>query len=97
MRKFSTSTSAARVSRVSVCCPSSLFRSRAMDSLFRLQDRKYVDCLSSAGPTKGGPQRRVSSAHRAPRLDDPSTEVADISAGWAGQRAGEIDDDNSVQ
>ncbi len=38
-RKFSTSTSACRTSRVSVRLPSSAFRSRVIDSLFRLTDR----------------------------------------------------------
>ena len=32
-----------------------------IDSLLRLADRKYVEIGSSSGPTKGGPQPRVSS------------------------------------
>ena len=40
VRKFSTSTSACRTSRVSTAAPAGSFRSSVIDSLFRLQDRK---------------------------------------------------------
>jgi pimeloyl-ACP methyl ester carboxylesterase len=78
VRKFSTSTSACRTSRVSVARPSSDFRSSAIDSLLRLQDRKYVDSRASSGPTKGGPQAAgvVAGAGRLD-LDHAAPEVAE--------------------
>src|SRR5690606_18763861 len=62
-RKFSRSTSARRSSASSTSVPSGVLRSRAMDSLLRLQDRKYVATGSPppSGRTNGGPQCRVSS------------------------------------
>src|SRR3954447_19013360 len=61
VRKFSTSTSArsTSASRTSRSAPS--LRSRVIDSLLRLDERKYVDSRRPSSPTKGGPQPRVSS------------------------------------
>ena len=64
VRKFSTSTSACRTSRVSSSLPSSDLRSAVTDSLLRLQEKKYVLSPLSAtpsAPTNGGPQPRLSS------------------------------------
>src|SRR5688500_4594589 len=61
VRKFSTSTSARSTSRSNASRSPSSLRSRAIDSLLRLVERKYVDWRASGSPTNGGPQPRVSS------------------------------------
>ena len=85
-------------SRVSVSAAS--LRSRVIDSLLRLQERKYVDSRASASvPTKGGPQPTgvVTVAGRLD-LDDPGTEVAEHHRRVRpGQGPGEVDDDDVLQ
>ncbi len=104
-RKFSSRTSARATSAPSTSRPSSDFRSSAMDSLFRLQDRKYVDSWpapgapAGSGLTNGGPQPRVSSPDpgvstlitRAPRSPSIMPGVR------PGERPGQVDDDEPGQ
>src|SRR3954462_8428178 len=61
-RKFSSRTSARRSRAVSTALSPSSLRSRVIDSLVRLVERKDVDSRSApSGCTNGGPQPRVSS------------------------------------
>ena len=70
-----------------------------IDSLLRLQERKYVDSGSSSGPTNGGPQLAgvVTAAGRL-HFDHSGAEVAEHHRGVrTGEGAGKVDDGDAIQ
>ena len=104
VRKFSTSTSARRTSSSRICRSSSSFRLRAMDSLLRLAERKYVDSAPERVGRSWGlderrtPPSRVIAYARRLDLDDPRAEIAEHHRGVRTRECpGQIDHEGAGQ